>query len=74
VGKRLREADPLRWEGVPITFKTAWMINGDPELRTCILVHDALEREFNVDIDDKKTLIISVSDAFNHIMSCHHAI
>lgn len=74
VGKRLRETDPLRWEGVPITFKTSWMINGDPDIRTCCHVHDALEREFNVDVDDKRILLSSVSDCFDHIMSCHHAI
>ena len=52
VGKRLREVDPLRWEGVPVTFKTQWLINGDLDIRTSVYVHDALEREFIVDIDD----------------------
>jgi hypothetical protein len=28
VGTRLREIDPDRWEGVPITFKTNWRDEG----------------------------------------------
>lgn len=28
VGKRLREIDPMRWEGQPVTFKTHWRDEG----------------------------------------------
>ena len=47
--------DPNRWEGVPITYKTNWNSENDEIcIKTCILIHDAIEREFNIDIDDKK--------------------
>ena len=61
VGDRLRHIDPHRWDGVPITYKTHWKNEaGHIDVRTCILVHDAIEREFNFDIDDKKYLLISI--------------
>jgi hypothetical protein len=28
VGKRLREIDPQRWDGQPVTFKTHWRDEG----------------------------------------------
>ena len=67
--------DPQRWDGVPITFTTNWNSeNADIDIKACILIHDALEREFNIDIDDRKNLIVSVEDAFHFIMSLHTAI
>ena len=52
MGERLREVDQFRWDGVPITFKTNWKTENDEIcVRTCIHVHDALEREFTIDID-----------------------
>ena len=61
VGDRLRHIDPNRWDGVPITFKTHWNNeNDDMDIKTCVLVHDAIEREFNIDIDDRKYLLQSV--------------
>ena len=72
VGERLRHHDPNRWDGVPITYKTNWNSENDEIcIKTCIMVHDALEREFNIEIDDRKQLIISVEDAFQFVMSCH---
>ena len=69
-GRRLRHIDPHRWEGVPITFKTNWNTENDEIcLRTCIMMHDVIEREFNIDIDDKKVLLQSVEDCFNQVMS-----
>lgn len=65
VGKRLRELDPLRWENVPITFKTSFLNDsGETDLRTAIHVHDALEREFNIDILDKHFLCASIEECF----------
>jgi hypothetical protein len=73
-GDRLRESDPHRWEGVPITFKTHWNNENDEfDVKTCILIHDAVEREFSIDIDDKKQLLVSVQDVFHFIMSMHAA-
>ena len=61
VGERLRHIDHNRWDGVPITFKTHWNSeNGDIDIKTCILIHDAIEREFNIDIDDRKILMQGV--------------
>ena len=61
VGQRLREIDRFRWDGVPITFKTNWLMDDDGiDVRTCILVHDALEREFCIDIDDRKIILTSI--------------
>ena len=55
VGERLRHMDPNRWDGVPITYKTNWNSENDEIcIKTCILIHDAIEREFNIDIDDRK--------------------
>ncbi len=75
LGDRLRHMDPNRWDGVPITFKTNWNNeNGDIDIKTCILIHDAIEREFNIDIDDRKILIQSIEDAFHFVMSLHTAL
>ena len=75
VGTRLRETDPYRWEGVPITFNTHWNDEGGELcLRTCILIHDAIEREFCIDIDDKKILLTSVDDCFDFVLGTHGAV
>ena len=74
-GERLRHIDPNRWDGVPITYKTHWNNENDEYcLRTCILMHDAIEREFNIDIDDRKHVLQSVQDVFHFIMSVHTAL
>ena len=75
VGERLRQMDPNRWEGVPVTYKTNWNSENDEIcVKTCILIHAAIEREFNIDIDDRKHLLISVEDCFQFVMSLHTAI
>lgn len=57
----MRHYDSQRWEGVPITFKTHWNSeNENIDIKMCILIHDAVEREFNVDIDDRKILLQSI--------------
>ncbi len=68
--------DPHRWDGVPITFETKWIDEEIPsiDIRTCVLIHDALEREFNIDIDDKKILFGNVKDVVNFIIESHQAI
>ena len=74
-GDRLRHIDPNRWEGVPITFKTHWNNENDElDIKTCVLIHDALENEFSIEIDDRKHLLQSVQDCFHFIMSMHAAI
>ena len=45
----LRHAGAERWDGVLVTFKTNWNSENDNlDVKTCVLVHDALEREFYI--------------------------
>ena len=72
VGTRLRKIDPLRWDNVPITFMTHFRDEaGFSDIRTCINIHDALEREFNIEIHDRATLISDIETAF-YIVNQHH--
>ena len=72
VGKRLREIDPLRWENVPITFMTHFRDEaGFSDIRTCIQIHDALEKEFTIEINDRATLISDIETAF-YVVNQHH--
>ena len=74
-GERLRHIDPNRWDGVPITFKTHWNDENDQmDIKTCVLIHDAVENEFNIEIDDRKHLLQSVQDVFHFVMSMHAAV
>ena len=55
---------------MPVTFKTHWNSeSSNINIKTCIMIHDALEREFNLDIDDRKILLQSIEDCFNFVMS-----
>lgn len=75
VGSRLRQHDPYRWESVPFTYETKWGLQGGyQDIRTCVMVHEALEREFNIDIDDKKILLGSIADCVKFIMENHASI
>ena len=75
VGARLREIDMYRWDGVPITFKTHWKDENEGiDVRTCIFVHHALEREFCIDIDDRKMLLCSIEECFAFVMAEHNAV
>ena len=74
-GDRLRHIDPNRWDGVPITFKTHWNNENDEiDIKTCVMIHDAIENEFNIEIDDRKLLMQSVQDCFHFVMSMHAAV
>ncbi len=44
------------------------------DIRVSIHVHDALEREFNIDIDDKKILLGSITEAVKFVLDNHAAI
>jgi hypothetical protein len=61
---------------VPITFETSWVNEDDAnrDVRTSILIHDALEKEFNFDIDDKKILLKNIKDSVNFVLEAHAAI
>ncbi|KRW99698.1 hypothetical protein PPERSA_03499 [Pseudocohnilembus persalinus] len=72
VGERLRAYDLGRWEGVPITFQTHWRDeSGHTDVSTAIHIHDALEREFGIDIKDRQVLITDIETAF-YIVTSHH--
>lgn len=77
VGQRLREYDPLRWESIPITYQTVFNIDnefGYSNINLSIQVHDALEREFNIDIDDKKILMKSIEECVKFILEDHKSV
>ena len=60
---------------MPVTFKTHWKDeNEGVDVRTCVFVHDALEREFCIDIDDRKVLLNSIEECFAFILSEHSAL
>jgi acyl carrier protein len=70
VGNRLRELDPDRWNTVPITFKTDFRdSSGRVDLRTVVNIHDALEREFGIEIKDRLVLISDIEAAFAIVTS-----
>ena len=61
---RLVEYDPQRWEDVQISYESHWLRpNGRVDVATCIQVHEALEKEFKVEIMDTRTLIYDVPTA-----------
>ena len=65
VGERLRAVDPERWDSVPITWETKWTdAQGFTDLRTTIMVHDAIEREFGIEINDKRCLVTDFKTAW----------
>lgn len=71
----MREYDPYRWEGVPITYQTDFCNNQDyTNIPLIIQIHDALEKEFNIDIDDRRTLLKNVKDCVNFVLENHQAI
>ncbi len=77
VGDRLREYDPHRWEGVPITYQTIFSdfdSYRSADIALVINIHDALEREFNIDIDDKKILLTDIEKCVKFVMENHSSI
>jgi hypothetical protein len=49
-------------------------MKGLSDIRTCIQVHDAIEREFGIDILDRNTLISDFELAYYVVMQSHDAI
>ena len=75
VGERLRTLDPARWENVPITFKTHFRDEmGYSDITTCVHIHEAIEREFGIEIKDRQILITDIETAFSIVMHSHEAI
>eukprot|EP00331_Platyophrya_macrostoma_P023938 CAMPEP_0176444056 /NCGR_PEP_ID=MMETSP0127-20121128/22823_1 /TAXON_ID=938130 /ORGANISM="Platyophrya macrostoma, Strain WH" /LENGTH=127 /DNA_ID=CAMNT_0017829467 /DNA_START=34 /DNA_END=417 /DNA_ORIENTATION=- len=75
IGERLRKIDPARWDPVPITFKTHFRDEeGYADIATSIHIHEALEKEFSIDIKDRHIMITDVETAFYVVMKSHDAI
>ena len=72
IGEKLREKDPLRWDSIPITFGTNFRnSNGQMDIRTAIYIHDALEKEFLIEIKDRCMLISDMEEAY-YVVKEHH--
>lgn len=70
----MREIDPDKWNSVPITFKTTFdMEDGSVDIRTIIHIHEALEKEFNIEIKDKHILCKSIEICYEIITLSHEA-
>ena len=64
VRERLVKYDPLRWEEVQFSYESHWLRpDGKVDVATCIQVHEALEKEFKIEIMDQRTLITDISTA-----------
>ena len=62
-------------QGVPISFMTHWRDEGGYiDVETSTQVHEALEREFGIDIKDRHVLISDVEQAFHVVMQHHDAV
>ncbi len=79
VHQRLNQVDPERWnvywlltKGVPISFNTHWRDEGGfADIDTSVQIHEALEREFGIEVKDRNVLITDVETAF-YVVTQHH--
>jgi hypothetical protein len=75
IRERLLAYDPQRWQGVEISYNSHWnMADGSVDVGTCIQVHEALEREFKIEIKDQRALINDVAFACAIVTSEHGAL
>jgi hypothetical protein len=64
IRERLVNYDPLRWNEVPFSYESHWLRpDGKVDVATCIQVHEALEKEFKIEIMDQRVLITDVATA-----------
>ena len=64
VRERLVEFDPQRWSEVEFSYESHWLRpDGKVDIATCIQVHEALEKEFKVEIMDTRALIFDIPSA-----------
>ncbi len=62
-------------KGVPISFMTHWRDEGGYiDVETSIQVHEAIEREFGIDVKDRHVLISDIEQAFHIVMQHHDAV
>lgn len=75
IRERLNAYDPQRWQGVEITYNSHWnQADGAVDIATCIQVHEALEREFKIEIKDNRALINDVAFACAIVTGEHGAV
>ncbi|CAG9331665.1 unnamed protein product [Blepharisma stoltei] len=72
IRERLVTYDPERWRGVEITYNSHWNHGGYVDIPTCIQVHEALEKEFKVEILDQRILVTDVSTACALVAGIEH--
>lgn len=64
VRERLVKYDPQRWQDVEFSYESHWLRpNEQVDVATCIQVHEALEKEFKVEIMDARVLITDIPTA-----------
>lgn len=71
---RPRKMERILWntQGVPISFNTHWRDEGGyADIETSIQVHEALEKEFGIDVKDRNILITDIESAF-YVVTQHH--
>lgn len=75
IRERLLSYDPERWQGVEISYKTHWNLpDGYTDIDTCIQIHEALEKEFKIEIIDSRTLLTSVQQACSLLAGDDHLV
>ena len=64
VRERLVSYDPQRWRDVEFSYESHWFRpNGKVDIATCVQVHEALEKEFKIEIIDARVLICDIPTA-----------
>lgn len=64
IRERLVHYDPLRWTDVEFSYNSHWLkTDGQVDVATCIQVHEALEKEFKIEIYDQRILIYDIAGA-----------
>jgi hypothetical protein len=59
-------------KGVPISFNTHWRDEGGfIDIETCVHVHEAIEREFGIEVRDRHVLISDIETAY-YVVTQHH--
>lgn len=72
VRPRALECNNSNTQGVPITFNTHFRDEGGYlDVDTAIQVHEAIEREFGIEIKDRNILISDIETAF-YVVTKHH--
>lgn len=60
---------------MPITFNTHWRDEGGmADVETSILVHEAIEKEFGIEVRDRCILITDIETAFHVVNESHDAL